>query len=70
MIKTCSKSFSTNPLEVSAGAPSRNPPGVIALLSPGQVFLFKEIEVLLHTCRIIMINQDSYFKNNLSKTRG
>lgn len=49
LLQTCSKSFSTNPLDVKAGAPNLKPPGVIALLSPGQVFLFTEIEVLLQT---------------------
>lgn len=48
-LQTCSKSFSTKPLDVKAGAPNLKPPGVIALLSPGQVFLFNDIEVLLHT---------------------
>lgn len=37
---TCSKSFSTKPREVRAGEPMRMPPGTIALLSPGTVFLF------------------------------
>lgn len=38
---TCSKSFSLKSLEVRAGAPILNPLGFSALLSPGQVFLFK-----------------------------
>ena len=37
------------PLDVKAGAPSRSPPGVIALLSPGQVFLLRDMDVLLQT---------------------
>mmetsp|Transcript_4310 Transcript_4310/g.19238 ORF Transcript_4310/g.19238 Transcript_4310/m.19238 type:complete len:209 (-) Transcript_4310:114-740(-) len=36
---TFSKSASTNPRVVSAGVPKRKPPGTIALLSPGTVFL-------------------------------
>ena len=47
---TWRKSFSTKPLEVRAGAPSRRPPGVRADLSPGHVFLLSEIDVRLHTC--------------------
>uniref|UniRef100_A0A7C9E3M6 Uncharacterized protein n=1 Tax=Opuntia streptacantha TaxID=393608 RepID=A0A7C9E3M6_OPUST len=41
----CSKSFSTNPLEVMAGAPILTPPGAKALLSPNTAFLFT---VMLH----------------------
>ena len=36
----CSKSFSTKPRLVIAGAPMRHPPGVKALASPNTAFLF------------------------------
>ncbi len=38
-----SKSFSFNPRDVSAGDPSRIPPGEMALTSPATAFLFTVI---------------------------
>lgn len=47
---TCSKSFSVNPREVSAGVPSRIPPGRRAEASPGQVFLLQVMRAKSNTC--------------------
>ena len=41
--ETCTKSFSFKFLDVKAGDPILRPLGLSALLSPGQVFLFKAI---------------------------
>mmetsp|Transcript_30507 Transcript_30507/g.87123 ORF Transcript_30507/g.87123 Transcript_30507/m.87123 type:complete len:207 (+) Transcript_30507:417-1037(+) len=46
---TFAKSSSTKPREVIAGAPTRKPLGLMALLSPGMVFLLSTMEACSQT---------------------
>lgn len=49
-----SKSFSTRPREVMAGAPIRTPPGAIALTSPTTAFLFSVMWHKSHAFSILL----------------
>mmetsp|Transcript_24853 Transcript_24853/g.65664 ORF Transcript_24853/g.65664 Transcript_24853/m.65664 type:complete len:304 (-) Transcript_24853:778-1689(-) len=53
-LPTWTKSCSTRPRDVIAGVPTRRPLGVMALLSPGMVFLFRIIETCSHTISALL----------------